>query len=78
MNLSVTYHDKVALRWLAGRLSEWIMVVRQQRTQRSPGDLTADADNVVQLSADEYGNGVVGALNRKGEGRTEARAMRCF
>jgi len=78
MNLSVTYHDKVALRWLAGRLSEWIMVVRQQRTQRSPGDLTADADNVVQLSADEYGNGVVGAFNRKGEGRTEARAMRCF
>jgi hypothetical protein len=25
---------------------------------------------VVQLSADDYGNGVVGAYNRKGKGRT--------
>ena len=28
------------------------------------------ADNVVQLSADNYGNGVVGVYNRKGEERT--------
>jgi hypothetical protein len=27
-------------------------------------------DGAVQLYADEYGNGVVGAYNRKGEGRT--------
>ena len=27
-------------------------------------------EDVVQLRADEYGNGVVGAFNRKGEGRT--------
>ena len=27
-------------------------------------------DGVVQLRADEYGNGVVGAYNRKGKGRT--------
>ena len=28
------------------------------------------AESVVQLTADEYGNGVVGAYNRKGKGRT--------
>ena len=27
-------------------------------------------EEVVQLYADEYGNGVVGAYNRKGKGRT--------
>ena len=27
-------------------------------------------EGVVQLGADEYGNGVVGAWNRKGNGRT--------
>ena len=27
-------------------------------------------EGVVQLSADDYGNGVVGAYNRKGKGRT--------
>ena len=27
-------------------------------------------ETIVQLYADDYGNGVVGAWNRKGEGRT--------
>ena len=27
-------------------------------------------EDVVQMYADEYGNGVVGAWNRKGKGRT--------
>jgi hypothetical protein len=27
-------------------------------------------DEIVQLYADDYGNGVVGAFNRKGKGRT--------
>ena len=32
--------------------------------------LMSTGEEVVQLRADEYGNGLVGAYNRKGKGRT--------
>ena len=33
-------------------------------------DLLATGESIATMYADEYGNGVVGAWNRKGKGRT--------
>ena len=51
-----------------------IGVVIQGRSMNDTGGLLTVAnkteEKIVTIRADEYGNGVVGAWNRKGEGRT--------